>query len=57
MQNPNILDDFESKTINADTARQSVSYINIYYDSLTYKLSYESPQMSVVSLLASIGGN
>ena len=57
MQNPNVLDDFKSKTIDADAAKQSVSYINIYYDSLSYKLSYESPQMSVVSLLASIGGN
>ena len=30
---------------------------NIFYNSLSYDLSIESPQMDWVSLLASIGGN
>ena len=56
-QNPNIIEDFNVKNVDSNTARQSITYLNIFYDSLSYKLSYESPQMSVVSLLASIGGN
>ena len=57
IQHPNILDDFNNKSIDANKASQSVSFLNIYYDSLSYKLSNESPQMDIVSLLASIGGN
>ena len=57
IENPAILNDFNSKNIDSNTAGQSVCYLNIFYDSLSYKLSYDSPKMGVVSLLASIGGN
>jgi hypothetical protein len=57
MQNPTILNDFNSKNIDSNTAGRSVCNLNIFYDSLSYKLSYDSPKMGVVSLLASIGGN
>jgi len=42
--------------IESNAALNGVS-VNVYYDSLTYTISIEQPQMSVVSLLASIGGN
>jgi hypothetical protein len=57
IENPVILNDFNSKNIDSNTAGQSVCNLNIFYDSLSYKLSYDSPKMGVVSLLASIGGN
>jgi hypothetical protein len=57
MHNPNLLQDFTSKSVDANTAKESVSYLNIYYESLSYKLSYESPKMTMFTLLASIGGN
>jgi hypothetical protein len=31
--------------------------VNIFYDSLSYVETTESPQMDLISLLASIGGN
>ena len=56
-QNPNLLDDFDSSEIDSERARQSFVTLNIFYDSLSYELSTESPQIDLVSLLASIGGN
>ena len=52
--NKNLSVDFDSKIIDATN---SIVSINIFYDSLSYTLSTESPQMDLVSLLANIGGN
>ena len=57
IQNSNLSSDFIHRTINAATAEKSIINANIFYDSLSYKESTESPQMDIVSLLASIGGN
>jgi hypothetical protein len=46
-----------NETINANNAANSIVSINIYYDSLSYIQTTESPKMNLVSLLASIGGN
>ncbi len=46
--NPNLASDyFRNTNIN----------VNIFYDSLSYTESIESPRIDLVSLLASIGGN
>ena len=46
-----------NETLNADNAANSIVSFNIYYDSLSYLQTTESPKMNLVSLLASIGGN
>lgn len=57
-QNNRILSsDFINRTIDATSARESFVKLNIYYDSLSYTETTEAPQMDIISLLASIGGN
>ena len=56
-ENENLTKDFNVGPINEQTARDSVIKVNLYYDSLSYELSTESPKMNLVDLLASIGGN
>ena len=46
-----------NETINANNAANKIVSFNIYYDSLSYVQTTESPKMNLVSLLASIGGN
>jgi hypothetical protein len=36
---------------------KSIVNVKIFYDSLSYTKTTESPQMDVVSLVASVGGN
>ena len=55
--NRNLSSDFGSKVIDSNMVRESVVSINMFYNSLSYTLSSESPQMDLVSLLANIGGN
>ena len=55
--NKNLSSDFIRTTISPTTAANSVVKVNIFYDSMSYELSTESPKMDIVSLLASIGGN
>ena len=55
--NSNLALDFINRTLDATNAANSIVWMNIYYDSLTYTLSEESPQWNAVSLLGSIGGN
>ena len=57
LEHPVLSTDFITRPINLDTARDSFVYVNIYYDSLSYTVTSESPKMDIVSLLASIGGN
>ena len=40
-----------------NNAANSIVKVNIFYDSMSYELSTESPKMDIVSVLASIGGN
>jgi hypothetical protein len=56
-ENADLSSDFLSTNITTDTAAQSFVHIYIFYNSLSYILSEESPAMDIVSLLASIGGN
>ena len=55
--NANFSSDFINRTIDASTARESVVLLYVFYDLLSYKLSVESPQWDIVSLIANIGGN
>ena len=55
--NKNLSSDFIKRPIDASNAADSVVRVNIFYDSMSYELSTESPKMNIVSLLASIGGN
>ena len=56
--NDNLKTDFmgDESIIQAKALKSFVA-INIYYDSLSYTISAESPQMTLVDLLANIGGN
>ena len=56
-KNRNLSSDFVTKPINSETVSQSIVSLNIFYESLSYTLSTESPQMDVISLLANIGGH
>ena len=56
-ENVNLSVDFVTTPIDAATAQQSIAQINVFYYSLTYMSSSETPKMDIVSLLASIGGN
>ena len=55
--NSNLSNDFINRTLDVATAEKSFVQLNIFYDSLSYTLTEESPQMDAVSLLGSIGGN
>ena len=55
--NPNLSMDFINRTLDSQTVRESIVAVNIFYESLSYSLTTESPQMDVASLLGSIGGN
>ena len=49
--------DFVNRSIDANAARESIAYVNVFYSSLSYTSTTETPQVNFVSLLASIGGN
>jgi hypothetical protein len=55
--NDNLSSDFVTSRINAMNAANSIVKVNIFYESMSYELSTESPKMDIVSMLASIGGN
>jgi hypothetical protein len=48
---------FVSTDLNRDIALESFVSLNIYYDSLSYMLTTEAPQIDWISLLGNIGGN
>ena len=52
-----LLEDFTSRPVNEVKAHESFVSVNIYYDSISYTVSNESPQMDIVALIAAIGGN
>jgi hypothetical protein len=55
--NPNLAADFIERPIDSTQVEKSIVCVNIFYESLSYTLNKESPQMNWVSLLGSIGGN
>ena len=54
--NSNLLSDFVNTNLTIDSAKDSFAFVYFYYDSNSYTISTESPNMDVVSLLANIGG-
>ena len=56
-KNKNLSEDFVTEILSKETAATSVISVNIFYGSLSYMESKESPKMTLVSLLALIGGN
>ena len=56
-QNPNLASDFIRRTIDSTTTKESIVQVRIFYESLSFAFTTESPQMDLVSLLASLGGN
>jgi len=55
--NINLSSDFLNTSITTETVQKSVVRVFVYYESLSYTLSDESPQIDLVSLIANIGGN
>ena len=57
-QRPSLISDFINRSIQDENVMsKSVVKLNIYYDTLSYTNSEESPQWDIVTLVASIGGN
>ena len=56
-ENSELRADFVTKPLDVYNAKESIVQVYLYYDTLSYQISTESPQMNFVSLLASIGGN
>ena len=54
--NPNLASDFVTRPITKETAKNSFVYVYFYYNSNSLRLSTDSPNMDIVSLLANIGG-
>ena len=52
----NILADFNEQPISYEVAKNNFVNVWLYYSSLSYTLSTETPSMDIVSLLANIGG-
>jgi hypothetical protein len=46
----------ENEALSLEDKTNSIIKFNIYYDSLSYTISTESPAMDVVALLSNIGG-
>ena len=55
--NPNLASDFINRTIDSSNTEKSFVQAMIFYESLSYTYTTESPQIDFVSLLGSIGGN
>lgn len=53
---PNLLNDFNLKPVDVETARRNFVSVSLYYNSLSYTLSEEKPSLDIVALLANIGG-
>jgi hypothetical protein len=56
-QNENLSSDFSSPSlINARVSRESVVQVYVFYDTLSYGVSTESPKMDLFTLISNIGG-
>ena len=54
--NSNLSSDFVNTVLTKDSAQDSFSYVYLYYNTNSYTITTESPNMDAVSLLANIGG-
>ncbi len=54
--NTNLAIDFMTTTINAESARNSIVSVNLFYQSLSYTQSDEDEACDWICLLANIGG-
>ena len=54
---PNLTLDFINRTLNSQTAKESIVKVNIFYQSLSYTLTTETPKLDGISLLGEIGGH
>ena len=57
LNNSNLTSDFIMRIFDSTQIEKSLIQVSIFYESLSYILSEETPRMDMVSLLASIGGN
>jgi hypothetical protein len=57
VSNQNLKSDFIYRDLDLTQVEKSFLSVSIYYESLSYTLTTESPQMDLVALLSSIGGN
>ena len=57
LNNSNLTSDFIIRILDSTQIEKSLIQVSIFYESLSYILSEETPRMDMVSLLASIGGN
>ena len=55
-ESPALRDDFDDKHVDASKARESIAQVYVYYETLTYELSSETPAMNWISLVATVGG-
>ena len=55
--NANLSGDFVTKALNAESARNSIAQVNIFYDTLAYTYAEELPGCNVICLFANIGGS
>ena len=54
----NLKDDFQTdKEIEAAMAKNSFVYLTIFYKSLSFELSTETPQLTLITLFANMGGH
>ena len=53
----NLKDDFQMDKIDADMAKESFVYLTIFYKSLSFELSTETPQLTLITLFANMGGH
>ena len=56
-ENPRISEDFLFRNMTKFEAKESVAKINVFYGQLSFKISEEKPIWSLISVIASIGGN
>ena len=57
LNNSNLASDFIKRTFDSNQAEKSIVNLFIFYESISYISTTEMPQMDVVSLLSSIGGD
>ena len=56
-ENKNLTSDFVNRPLNKYTITESITSVNIFYNSLSYHLSTETPKLDIIGLLATKGGN
>ena len=57
LNNSNLISEFIKRELDSLSIKESFVNVNIFYSSLSFILTTESPQMDWISLLGSIGGN